>query len=253
VPGLAILLASACGSRQAPTTGPDASGAGPQQQLAETLVPAFKLINDGRSEDARVVLDALPGTGADAVPYQVEFLRGFSYHKEQLYAQARDHFLRAIELEPRYEPTHHFLGFAQYNLGDLPAARSAFEAHLALRPDEGDDHFGIGLCDLDEGRLDEAARRFETAIDLHVAAAQRGADRQRSLSSCHARLGDVRELQGDLMAARREYEQAVTLWPAHYEVWHKLSSTLERLGEADLAAIAQREHDAWRARVTGEH
>jgi tetratricopeptide (TPR) repeat protein len=246
--GLAILLASACGTERAPSANP----AEPKQQLAEALLPAFELINERRSQEARVLIDALPGTDAGVVPYQVEFLLGYSFQREQLYAQAREHFLRAIQQEPRYEPSLHFLGFAQYYLGDLAAARRAFEGHLALRPDEGDDHFGIGLCDLDEGRLDEAARRFETAIELHLVAEQGGADRRRSLSSSYARLGDVCELRDDLPAARRDYEHAVTLWPAHYEVWHKLSRTLERLGESDLAATARLEHDAWRARVTGE-
>jgi tetratricopeptide (TPR) repeat protein len=93
------------------------------------------------------------------------------------------------------------------------AARRAFESHLALPPDEGDDHLEIGLCDLDAGRLDEAARRFETATELHGAAAQRGADRRRSLSSSYARLGDVCELRGDLAAARCDDEQAVASGP----------------------------------------
>ena len=250
--GLAVLLVSACGGERSPVPNPGAPGAGAQQQLAQALVPAFTLINEGRSDEARDLLDALPATDADVVPYQVEFLRGLSFHKEQLFTQAREHFLRAIELQPGYEPSHHFLGYAQYNLGDLPAARRAYEAHLALRPDEGDDHFGIGQCDLDEGRLDEAARRFETAIQLHRAAAERGEDRGRSLSSCYTRLGDVRELRDDLSAARRDYERAVSLWRANYEAWHKLASALERLGEPERAAHARSEGEAWRERVTGE-
>jgi hypothetical protein len=88
------------------------------------LVPAFKLINEGAATSAR--RDALwPRRGRRRIRSSS---RSASASTEQLYAQAREHFLRAIELAP-LEPSHHFLGFAEYNLGDLPAARRAFEAH----------------------------------------------------------------------------------------------------------------------------
>ncbi|MHC5210736.1 MAG: tetratricopeptide repeat protein [Planctomycetota bacterium] len=258
---LGVWLVAACGGESAPATtpphavppppavSPPAVRAPVQQTLAAALAPAFSMVNEARFDEARERITELLA-GEPGVPdYQAEFLLGYSYQKQKLYAQAKAHFLRAVELQPDYHPTHHFLGFAHYYLGEPGPARAAFLAHLEQRPDEGDDHFGIGLCDLDAGLLDEAARRFTTAIELHEAAEAHGKDRRKQRASCHARLGDVRELRGDLAAARGEYERAVTLWPAHYEVWHKLDRTLTRLGETELAAHAREQHALWRDRA----
>lgn len=60
----------------------------------------------------------------------------------------------------------------------------------------------IGLQALKEERLDEAARRFEAAIDLDG-----------SIVTAFVHLGDVRERQGDLPAAIATWERAVDVSP----------------------------------------
>jgi len=60
----------------------------------------------------------------------------------------------------------------------------------------------IGLQALKEGRLDEAARRFEAAIDLDG-----------TIVTAFVHLGDVREQQGDLPAAVATWERAVEVAP----------------------------------------
>jgi lipopolysaccharide biosynthesis regulator YciM len=102
----------------------------------------------------------------------------------------------------------------------------------------------IGLQALKEQRLEEAARRFEAAIDLDG-----------SIITAFVHLGDVRERQGDLPAAIATWERAVEVSP------DRAYLTLERLerayGTADrgarfselcrgLIAASPRE---WRARA----
>ncbi len=218
------------------------------------LEPIFELISSGDFDEATRQLDArLADDDAEPVlAYQGEFLRGFIFHRQKQYSQAREHFTRATELHPDYHPPHHFGAFADYYLGDLSRARAGFERHLELRPGEADDHFGIGLCDLDEGDLDGAEQHFEQAVVLHREAAARGADRRREIGSSLARLGDVHEQRGDLETARRAYEQALQSWPPHHEAWSKLHRVLVRLGETDLAAIALEQHGQWLAHARRE-
>jgi lipopolysaccharide biosynthesis regulator YciM len=102
----------------------------------------------------------------------------------------------------------------------------------------------IGLQALKEQRLEEAARRFEAAIDLDG-----------SIVTAFVHLGDVRERQGDLPAAIATWERAVDVSP------DRAYLTLDRLerayGTADrgvrfselcrrLVAESPRE---WRARA----
>jgi len=77
----------------------------------------------------------------------------------------------------------------------------------------------IGLQALKEQRLEEAARRFEAAIDLDG-----------SIVTAFVHLGDVRERQGDLPAAIATWERAVDVSP------DRAYLTLDRLERAYGAA-----------------
>jgi lipopolysaccharide biosynthesis regulator YciM len=102
----------------------------------------------------------------------------------------------------------------------------------------------IGLQALKEGRLDEAARRFEAAIDLDG-----------TIVTAFVHLGDVRAKQGDLPAAVATWERAVEVSPDRaYLALERLERAYgtgdPRMRFADLCrrliAAAPRE---WRARA----
>jgi tetratricopeptide (TPR) repeat protein len=213
-------------------------------RLDATLSGFFDLIRQKRYGAARVrlrnYLDSHPDSG------RAEFLFGLSYHKELSYEKARVHFARAIELEPAYHPVHHFMGWCCYYLGDLPAARAAFEAHLSW-VQEADSHFGIGVIDLDEGQIDEAEQRFRRAIDLLGTDASQAKD----AAKAHARLGDVHALRGDLEAARMELDTSIRLYPDHVDAHYKLYRVLQRLGLEPEAEAALAAHEAAQRRVHG--
>ncbi len=200
--------------------------------LGPELAAIFGLIEQFQTGAARPRLRAWleqhPGDG------RAEFLVGLSFHREKRYGLARPHFVRAAELEPSYHPTYHFLGWCLYWLGDLPAARQAFETHLAWLPGEGDSHFAIGLIDLDEDRLDEAERRFRDAIRLQAEIPARRKD----VSKAHARLADIHVRRGELEAARTDLVTATTLWPEHYTAFYKLFRVHTRLGAPEAAREA---------------
>jgi tetratricopeptide (TPR) repeat protein len=176
---------------------------------------------------------------------RAEFLMGLSFHREKRYALAAPRFARGVALEPEYHPAYHFLGWCLYYLGEVAGARSAFEEHLAYVPGEADSHFGLGLIDLDEDRLDEARLRFREAIELLADDPRRRQD----LSKARARLADVHIRLNELEAARAELELATDLWPQHYAAFYKLSRVLARLGEAERAEEAFRHYKEWQERM----
>jgi Tfp pilus assembly protein PilF len=211
--------------------------------LGPELTALARAIGAGQTEAARQQLEAYlrrhPDDGRAA------FLIGLSYHREKRYAQARPYFEQAIKLSPEYHPTYHFLGWCLYYLGDTAGAHDAFETHLVWLPSEGDSHFGLGLCDLDEDRLDDAEAEFRRAIEL-----QAGDPRsQKDVSKAHARLADVYLRRDDPVTARAELETATRLWPQHYTAFYKLSRVLNRLGETEAAEEAYRQYKYWEGQV----
>jgi tetratricopeptide (TPR) repeat protein len=218
--------------------------------LAPELTPAILALQAERFAEAEVHLKRyVHGNGVDG---DAEFIQGLIYHRQRLYGPAKPHLLKAIELRPDYPVINHFLGYCLYNLGELPEARAAFEKHLSFDPNEGDSHFGIGLIDLEEGRLDEARARFLTSIELHqraIAGAPQKATRLREIAKAHARIADVYMLQDRWIEARDQLLLATKQWPDHYEAWHKLATVQERLGDKQAAEQARQMHETVRDRI----
>lgn len=234
----------------APTDGQAATAGHVQtdsrHSLDPRLAPIAQAIEQGRVSDARVRLQVYladePNDG------QAIFLFGLTFHREYRYDAARRHFERAAELSPLYHPIHHFLGWCLYYLGEPEAARNAFEAHLALRPDEGDSHFGIGLIDLEEDRLEDAEARFRNAIELQ----KDNPGRVLAVAKAHSRLGDALMKQGRHEEAREHLERGTQMDPDQYEALYQLYRVLLTLGEEEAAERALQAHHEARQRVRPE-
>lgn len=231
------------------TVSPAPARAAPAR-LAPELSPAVQALQAERFIEAQVHLQRYVqtfGMNGDA-----EFIQGLILHTQRLYSPAKPHLLKAIELKPDYPVIHHFLGYCLYNLGELPEARRAFETHLRADPNEGDSHFGIGLIDLEEGRLDDARARFITSIELNEQAAAkdpRKRSRAREIAKGHARIADIDMMQDRWVEARAELLLATSQWPDHYEAWHKLAMVQERLGDKQAAEQARKMHEQVKQRI----
>ncbi|HMN95781.1 MAG TPA: tetratricopeptide repeat protein [Phycisphaerales bacterium] len=189
----------------------------------------------------RTVLREMPGTA------QAEFLLGVAIQKQKRYGEARTHFERAITLKqsyPEVDHAFHFLGWAEYYLGDMTASRQAFEEHLRRVPDEADSVFGLGLVALEEDRTDDAEALFLRNLDMLL---KRGVVPRVDVAKARARLGDV-YLRLDRDAdAERELISAVRFYPDAYEAWAKLARIYDRAGRTDDAAEARsKEREALR-------
>ncbi len=229
-------------------TAPEAPARPPPGQesyatLSPELDPIFRLIGHRRTNEARAALAAHLQQHPD--DGRAEFLMGLSFHREKRYALAKPRFTRAVELEPNYNPTYHFLGWCLYYLGEMEPARRSFEQHLAHVPSEGDSHFALGLIDLDDDLLDDAEQHFVNAIELH----RDNPRRRKDVSKAYARLADVHILRGDLEEAEAQLQTATELWPEHYTAFFKLYRVLTRLEEPEAAQEAFRLYKVWQERA----
>lgn len=199
--------------------------------------------------DAHMVAESILKTTPDSA--RARFYAGLSLHKQKMYVRARPLLEYASAHQAEFaEGPHaiHFTAWCAYYLGDLPAARAAFEQHLKEFPTYDDSHFGLGLVALDEDQLEQAEACFRTALKL--IAQQNGQPRERGKNL--ARLGDVQLRQGKLAEAEASYREAVALWRDHHEAWAKLARILDRTDRAEEAALARAEQQAAMARLTNE-
>ena len=254
--GLAVSLVQIACNRQEPPASSPATTPTPAAErqasretmalppLSRDLAPIFALIKERQTGPARVRLrnwlELHPNDG------QACFLFGLTYHREKKYGEARPWFEKAIAHAPDYAVSHYFLGWTLYWLGELTSARHEFEKYLQSNPTEHDSHFALGLICLDEDDLAGAERLLKRSIDLLK---ESKLDDKAALSRAKARLGEVYERTDRLEDARRELEEAVVLYPDHYEALYKLYRVLVRLGETQRAAEIHQQYVATRERV----
>ena len=99
--------------------------------------------------------------------------------------------------------------------------------------------YRLGLVELEEGRLEEAAACFERAIALFEA--MRREDRRLlqarrgELAECHARLGDMHFARDDYESARAALLLATSIAPENISAFYTLQLVHRRLGEDELA------------------
>ncbi len=168
---------------------------------------------------------------------------GIALDKQKKYEDARVQLEKARDSKqafPERKHVPHFLGWCCFHLGDLAAARTAFEAHLKLVPDEPDSTFGLALVALGEDKLDEADALFAKALKGFSEPTPRAVDQARVLT----RMADLALRRDEVNKAEELLERAIKASALQHETWSKLARVRDRLGkpaEADAArANAQR-------------
>ena len=135
----------------------------------------------------------------DQVRAYVLWQQGNVLHVQGRFQAAADKFRESIEVLPTAEG-HTFLGWSLSMLGQTEEAIAECEKAIALDPDYGNPYNDIGVYLIELGRPDEAPPWFEKAIS---------SERYCCYQFPHFNLGRVRVMQGDLLAARRSFEQSL--------------------------------------------
>ncbi len=201
---------------------------------------AVRLLMRGGFREAEEL--ARTALARDAANDRAAAVLGVALSKQKRYTEARAWLERARDSSANFpERRHaaHFLGWCCYHLGDLAAARVAFERHLEAMPDEPDSTFGLGLVALDEDRLDDAERHFTKSLEGFRALARGGAPRGVDEAKVLTRLGDVALRRDDPAGAKRFLEEAIRASAVQHETWSKMARVCDRLGEHAAADAAR--------------
>lgn len=216
---------------------------------------------------------------------------GVVFHRLGSITEAVTCFSRAAKLDPRTFKWHYFLALAHeaafdataaiaalkdaevidptyyatyLKLGDLSrlsdpkAARAYYSRALQITPGDSRIYYGLGLCDLAEGRKDDAFRNFKRAVEL----APRFADAHRELVKQFQTAGDQKQASIHQALADQGVPPPVILDPLYLDLvgWilqpeplMALSKQLVDTGQSDLAIrILERalkwEPEAWDVR-----
>jgi Tfp pilus assembly protein PilF len=91
---------------------------------------------------------------------------GIAYLNKGAFAQAAEHFRKALDYQANLPEAHHNLGLAYTGLGRRAEAIREFREAIRFRPAYVDAYLGLGNVLLEEGRKDEARLVFERVIAL---------------------------------------------------------------------------------------
>lgn len=134
--------------------------------------------------------------------------QGYHRHLDGAYEEAIAMFRRSIAVHPTAEE-HTFLGWSLSHLGQLDEAIAECETAVAIDPDYGNPYNDIGVYLIDLGRPDEAVSWLEQAA--------------RAERYCCYQFGRIQLMRGDLAAARRSFERALSYEPSYLPAWQGLA------------------------------
>jgi len=117
--------------------------------------------------------------------------------------QARELYLRVLEIDPRHAPAHNKVGVIHAQAGDLDAARAAFDAALAVDPECVPAISNMGNILFSQGRLDEALQYYRKAVDLDP----EYATAWNNMAAVYQRQGDMEAKVRCIKKSRRLYNR----------------------------------------------
>ena len=129
---------------------------------------------------------------------------GSTLHLLGRFDEALDEFLDAVQNKPELAEAQQNLGFAYYNRRDYAKALLCYRKAAELKPDYGSAYFGLGNCELQLGKINEALNHYFTA--------------ERYLSAnpdLQYNIGLILSVRGETNGAVRFLQNALRLNPGH--------------------------------------
>lgn len=182
---------------------------------------------------AQALEEIVDENGENAEAY---FLLGLSYFNLNQYADAREAFNQALELDSdRAAAIHHNLGALAYQMGDIETAEAEFKAALEAEPDDPDTHYQLGATYLvkalpadsqvpDREMLAKAQAEFERALEIAPGKAE-----------ALVGLGNSYLLANELDQAIETLQDAVDVNPEMPEALFALGRAYALAGQAEEA------------------
>jgi tetratricopeptide (TPR) repeat protein len=140
---------------------------------------------------------------------------------------AREQLTEAIRLDDKLAEAHNLLGFILGQQGDLASGVTHLERAVALRPDDADARYNLGVALWYISGADTRTRaiaELRESVTLDPAA-----------GAAHAFLGVALRERGDLVGARVSLQRAIALMPPTAAVYVDLGITFLRADALDRA------------------
>jgi tetratricopeptide (TPR) repeat protein len=144
--------------------------------------------------------------------------------------EAEADLLRAAQADPQAEllwMAWNDLGLAWFSQKNYVRAARAYGESSALRPDEPETWFNLGVSHHKAGDLKAARDSYQRAVDL-----------QASFAGAWHNLGIVCAESNDLTSAATAFRREIHEAPENIRAWYDLGVILEKLGLVDEAKIA---------------
>jgi predicted Zn-dependent protease len=161
---------------------------------------------------------------ADPNNVQAYFLRGEVHRQIGAASRARDEYQRVVELDPAHEEARRHLARFLVQLGRYQDATEQLALLLRKNPDDPDLQTLLAQCHYNLGRPGEAARLLEQVL-------QGRPDHGPALRE----RGRIALLERDFAGAEQWLQNARRVLPFDYEVHHCLARALQNLGRTEDA------------------
>ena len=147
---------------------------------------------------------------------QITFDQAIKHHKENDLNEAKNLYLKVIEIDPNHEDAHNNLGIIFSNSGDLEKAKSCFEKVLTINPKNFNAYNNIGNIFKELGDIENAINNYEKAIQFN----------QKHLHA-YNNLGLIFYDLGEYVKAIYNFKEAVKIDQKNIDSINGLSSSLE--------------------------
>ena len=206
----------------------------PEALSVISLESVQQSIDAGQYVDAKDQLTQI--LAADDDNAEAHFLLGLTLFNLEEYANAKEHFVRSMDLEPdRAAAVHHNLGVLAFQLGDMQTALNEFKLALEEDPGDPDSHYQLGATYLvlafpmgavqpDPELLQQSEEQFELSL-------QASPDKPEALVG----LANVYMLENDLSQAIYLLEKAVAAQPGMREALFALGRAYAFSGNVSKA------------------
>ncbi len=144
--------------------------------------------------------------------------------QQSQFTEAIAQYRRAIELNPRFSWSYHYLGAALASQEDWEGAIAAYRRAIELNPNSIYSYHKLGQVLTHLRQSDEAIACYHQAIELDS-----------DFSECHNSLGEVLAQQGKLGEAMACYQTALEIDPDYDQTYINLSDAAIQQGKLDQA------------------
>ena len=175
-------------------------------------------------EDAEAELDRVHGDDEGPVLGVAYGKLGMRYQSHQLNDAAGPAYRNAIRLDPGEFRWPYFLGFLHHEEGRFEQARRRYAEAIAMAPEAWEIRMRDALAALELGDLRSAEARLDSVLSQRPDEA-----------AAIAALGEIAAERGDHATAVERFRRALELQPAADRLHYLLGLSLRRIGESDAA------------------